>query len=443
MNKRIITLCAGIAALSASVMAANMPAGPEGSVNIDVTDIAQQNNNLVVTLNVAAPGVDMPSKLKTVYAPVITNGTDTAYFDCISVSGLKRWNHDLADGTNCPVTIQGWGKAKGSLLTPAQGAGYSVSGSNGNYTVVVSMPYADWMQLATFGIDVCNYGCAWCIPSHDEIFEAFYPLAETNFVPEVYVAEIEYLTPAAEAVKNRNLLSHAYIDFRVNQTNILPNFRDNKSELAKIKATIDSINADNDLNVTNIHVQGYASPEGPYNNNVRLAKGRTEALANYMIKQYKLPKDVVTTSWEPAINWQGLREWLQNNTIENGPQILAIVNSDLPDFDRNQKIKTDYPTQYKWLLDNVYPGLRVSDYTLNFEVRGYDEAAEILEVMQTAPNKLSVAEIYEAASTQGQDSEVFAEAVQIAVNTYPDDQPGYLHSGWPPDHLDKYPQSHR
>lgn len=428
---KFVSLCAGLLAFSATAFAEQMPAGPDTSVSVDLLSVAQENDVVVVNFAVNTNGVKMPSKFKTVYVPTLTNGAETAFFESFAVTGEKRWNHDCVDGNASVVTFQGWDKKKaGSLLTPAQGAAYSVTNNGGNsYNVSFAMPYMEWMGDAVVGITCLNFGCTTCLPSQDLVEEQFYAMGQTDFLPLVFEPEIQYLTPSAEAVKERNHVSHAYLDFKVNQTNILPKYMNNPKELAAMKANIDSIKADSDLQVTNIHIQGFASPEGPYNNNVRLAKGRTEALKNYLIKEYKFDKDFITTSWDPAINWAGLREWLNNNNIDNKAQILDIVNSDLADFDRNQKIKTTYPQQYDYLLKNIYPSLRVSDYTLNFQVRAYDNVEEILEVMEVAPNKLSIDELFMAGSSNGVDSDVFAESVQVAVNTYPNEPTANLNAG--------------
>ena len=57
------------------------------------------------------------------------------------------------------------------------------------------------------------------------------------------------------------------------------------------------------MTITSLSIKGYASPEGPYANNERLAKGRTEALVDYVRNLYSFPAGLATTSWE-AEDWQ-------------------------------------------------------------------------------------------------------------------------------------------
>lgn len=434
MKSKFLLLGATAILMSGAAFAENYQAGPDSQASVNLVSFTQTGDVISVAFDVNAKGVKMPSKLKTVFQPMLINENDTACFGNFAIDGKKRWAHE--QGVN-PIVFQGWGKEAGQPLTacPVQNDCCSLTPQGGSYLVSFSMPYNLWMGDAYLVLDVQNYSCTTCYPSEDAIDNQYFVLAQADFLPLVYEPEIQYLTPAAEAIKQRDMTSSAYLDFKVNQTTILPKYMNNPKEIAKMKATIDSIQNDADIKVTSMHIHGMASPEGPYDNNVKLAKGRTEALKNYLVKEYKVSKDFITTSWDPAINWEGLRAYLNsdeakaNSVLTNRAEILDIVNSDLGDFDRNQKIKTTYASQYNWLLKNVYPSLRVSEYTLNFEVRGYDSVEEILEVMQVAPNKLSVAELFEAGSSNGNDTELFAQAVQIAVDTYPNDQEANLNAG--------------
>lgn len=423
-----------------SVFAETLPAGTNSKVSVEVSSIDLQDENLVVNMNLNTSGVKLDSKIKTVYQPMLINGLDTVYFQDFAVTGKKRWAHDYADGNASAITFRAWPGKKwlGTPLTPMPQASdnYAISGSDCNYDITYSIPYNVWMGNAQFVVCATTYYCTICCCGDDYTKKECFLLYETNFPPEEFVAEIVYAEPTNEMVKVRNIVSNAYVDFKVNQTTILPKYMDNPRELALIKASIDSIAADGDINITNITLHGMASPEGPFANNERLAKGRTDALRDYIIKQHKLPKDMVTSVYQPVINWQGLADWLQSpacqankGNVPNAADILAIVNSNMADFDRNQKIKTTYPDQYNWLLKNVYPDLRVTVYQVNFEVRSYESVAEIVDVMNNNPEKLSVYELYEAAISQGEDSQLFETAILTAVNTYPDDPSANLNAG--------------
>ena len=81
----------------------------------------------------------------------------------------------------------------------------------------------------------------------------------------------------------------------MNRTEIYEDYRRNPIELAKIRATIDTVRNDADTRITSIRIKGYASPEGSYANNTRLAQGRTETLKDYVQRLYNFPSGVMAT----------------------------------------------------------------------------------------------------------------------------------------------------
>lgn len=130
--------------------------------------------------------------------------------------------------------------------------------------------------------DLC--GCGWKV-----LQQSTEPVAQMDFrEPEEPQLLVEYIAPKHEAVKTRQLAGSAFLDFPVNRTEIHPQYRNNPRELAKIQATIDSVRNNRFATITAVDIKGYASPEGSYSNNARLAQGRATALRNYVRGLYDL-----------------------------------------------------------------------------------------------------------------------------------------------------------
>ena len=478
-----MTLLAVFPGIEAS--AYDVPVGDkEGSVmDIQINNIAPENGKICVDLGLDLQNVNIKSQLQQVFTPYMYNGSDTMRFESFSITGHKRL---LSNERNrreiTPVTFYKGKVANAAVDSKAdyipgsillRGNDYQLSAGNGvsTYTLQLSGKWEDWMQNATFGIDTEVMGCANCLKNIDGISEEWMPLAQTSYVQLSYFPEFLYVTPKAEAVKTRDISARAYIDFVVNRIEINPNYRRNPVELAKIRATIDSVRNDKDITITKLHISGTASPEGSYENNIRLAKGRTAALKDYVQGLYKFPQGLITTSYEP-VDWQGLAQFLEltlaigrdgsgyeENTqkldsirmdqfkaisqflsagagelsdvpkiLPHAQQILDIVNGSLEPYARNSKIRTTYPKEYDWLLKNVYPALRHSDYRIEFEIKHFTEAPEIIEVMQTQPNKLSLEELFVAANSQPEGSELYNRAFDLAVTMYPNDETANLNA---------------
>ena len=237
-----------------------------------------------------------------------------------------------------------------------------------------------------------------------------------------YTPVFDYITNVEieDSVKVRHLDGSAYIDFPVNLTKIFPDYHNNTYELNKITGTIDSVKADPDVTITSISIKGFASPEGSYSNNVRLAKGRTAALKAYVDEQYSFADDFIQTSYEPE-DWEGLRRWLERNPIDHREQILAIVDSDLEPDPKNTKIQRTYPAEYQFLLKTVYPFLRHSDYRIEYQIRSFTTLEDIMRVMRTEPQKLSLNEFYRAAAALEPGSRDYNEVFETAVRMFPND----------------------
>ncbi len=77
----------------------------------------------------------------------------------------------------------------------------------------------------------------------------------------IWAPDLAYITPAAETVKSRDLQGRAYIDFPVNVTEIRADYRGNAVELAKIRATIDSVRQDKDITLTSLSIKDSRLPK--------------------------------------------------------------------------------------------------------------------------------------------------------------------------------------
>lgn len=242
-----------------------------------------------------------------------------------------------------------------------------------------------------------------------------------RFPLEPYVPSLLYIRPEAEPIKTRKVSGSAFVDFPVNKTDIRPSYRNNVAELAKITGSIDEVKADSDVTITSIAIKGYASPESPYKNNERLAKGRTEALKKYVENLYNFDEGFIVTSYEPE-DWAGLERYVEASNLKHKSAILNLIRSDEEPDRKEWLIKSKYKEDYRFLLENCYPALRHSDYVIEYEVRHYVTPQEIEQVMNTAPQKLSLDEFYNLAQTYEPGSEELNELWEIAVRMFPNDE---------------------
>ncbi len=367
----------------------------ESDLNVQNVAVVKNGQNIDVKMNMDYTKLPMKSNQELKVTPVLRSGANYVALPSVIFAGRNRYfYHKRNEDVNCPILRNG----KQALM---------------NYEA--SVPFQNWMNNCELIIDYQFDGCC-----GTPVAQFSTPLSQICFTPPTYTADFVYIPPVAEKVKIRNEKGTAYIDFVVNKTEIDPSYRRNSTELAKITSTINKVKNDPDITLKSMSIKGFASPEGSYENNVRLAKGRTEALEAYVQKQYSFPEGFIRTSYDAA-NFAGLKAYLDTNEVKDKAGILEILASDLEPYAMNQKIRTTYPTEYAWLLKNVYPGLRKSDYQIEYQVRSYTDVNEIIEVMKITPQKLSLSEFYLAAQSMKPGSDEYNEVFDIAVKMFPED----------------------
>ncbi len=228
------------------------------------------------------------------------------------------------------------------------------------------------------------------------------------------------MVPAPKAQKTREIHGSAYVEFPVNVSKILPDYRTNSAELGKIIASIDTVKNDRDASVTSVWLKGFASPEGPWDNNVRLARERTASVKEYVDRLYNFPAGVMTTEFDPE-DWAGLRRYVESSNLEHKARILADIDSDLAPDAKEWRIKSTYPEEYRFLLENVYPGLRHTDYRISYTLRHYSDVNEIRRVLQERPQNLDLDEFYMLAAEYAPGTPEFTEVYETAVRMFPAD----------------------
>lgn len=391
MNKKILII------LSAVAVAMSAMAYSNDSTRVSALKIDRSADRLLVNMNIDAADLVKKSNRESWLTPVLT---DTASDGSVNTLRLPTV---MAGGRNRYYQAQ----RRGSKVALYRG---------GTIPYAANVAWEPWMEKAHLSLERVECGCC----GSDSVYTDT-PLATLDFVPRRFSMPFQYIEPTAEAVKTREIKGRAYIDFPVNRTEIYPDYRSNPRELAVIRSLIDSVRLDPDVSVQAMTFKGFASPEGPYNNNVRLAKGRTESLKDYVQGLYHFDPSVISTSYEPE-DWAGLREFMLTSGLDNRDAILAVIDSDLAPDAKDMKLRRDYPVQYAFLLKEVYPGLRHTDYTINYNIRSYSDPKEIMELVYTRPQNLSLNEFFVAARNVPTGSAEYNYIFETAARMYPDDE---------------------
>jgi Flp pilus assembly protein TadD len=149
--------------------------------------------------------------------------------------------------------------------------------------------------------------------------------------------------------------------------------------------------------LSNVEVSAYASPDGGFALNEKLANKRqtnTEEFVKKQMKQAKTEGDVEASY--TAQDWEGFQQLVQASDIQDKDVILRVLSMYKDPQEREQQIK-NMSHGFKELADGILPELRRARLTINYETIGRDDEA-IFNQFKSDPSKLSVEELIYAAS---------------------------------------------
>lgn len=389
-------MCPAFAATATSVETPSL-------LKVKRLEVLHLDTILQVSFDVDTHRLKPGSDRQVTFTPILKSqldAKDTVALKPITFAGRNRYYTHLREGDI----------AAGDLIYQA--------GKKGSVAYTRSTAWQPWMTNCDIIMREETQNC--CRPVKPQCDT---PIAEIRTISGNLinsVGEIEYIALTGDEAVELETEGSAYVDFIVNRTEILDNYRNNPTELKKITKSIDLIKNDPDATITRLSIKGFASPDGSYENNVRLAMGRTESLKEYVRKMYDFDPDIMHTNYEPE-DWDGLREWLETATLPNKDRIMDIVNSGMAPDERDMAIKREFPKQYKLLLDSVYPGLRHSDYTIRYKIKTYLDIEELKRVYKESPERLRPVDFYRIAQTYPEGSEEFEEVFLKASEIYPHD----------------------
>ena len=401
----LLTLTATLSAQQ-SIQLTGTKTGTDTQVSVQNIQVARTDQKTLLTMDFILDQLDVPSNRYRAFTPVIrsADGLQEQRLKTLIVSGRRQDIVFERDGID-DLYAANYDKIRRQNGQPQT---YSYSDAADNQP---------WFSGANVYVECDLCGCGDKL-KNDEAFLA------TLQKPDPYdLINLVDVVPAP-AKKERNLHGSAYITFVVDKWEVKPDYMNNRRELRKITDTLDVMVADPNVSVRQVKIHGYASPESPYEHNRMLATNRAKSLTDYVSKLYNLPANVFAPAEATPENWEGLRAAvvdMNEQTLPHKQQILALIDdTSLKPDPKEARIKQQYPDEYRYLLREVYPGLRRSDYDISFNFSDFT-LEQAKEIYKTKPYQLSVRELWDVAQTMEPGSPNYNKVLQQAVNIYPDD----------------------
>ncbi len=374
------------------------------SVSARDARLSRDGSSVVVDMKLDLSAMKLKSTRAVLLTPYIVSGSDSLALPSVGIYGRQRYYYYLRKDSDMIS-----GKDETTLRDDSR---------EDLIPYHTTAKYYDWMSGCELILVRRDYSCCESVTGQQEenlLHRALYVPAKPR------TPSVRYVSPSAEVVKTREVNGRANVIFPVNKVTIYPNLENNAAELGKIRASIDSIRLDSDITVTSISLKGYASPEGRYSSNERLASGRTNAIRDYILSFADFDRSIMHTDCVPE-DWDGFIASLQESTLAEKDRMLEIATSEtLTPDQKEQKLRRLAPKTYAGIVKNLFPTLRRTEYRIDYAIRSFSNPKEILEIMKTQPNKLSMQEFFLAASSLQPGSEEFNEVFETAARIYPDD----------------------
>ena len=307
--------------------------------------------------------------------------------------------------------------------------GEKVAGNNqtiqykvgGNYTMNTSFDYVPEMQKSDLYLTFDAYVGKKKV-NVPEVKVATGVISTSEFYKKTLASDGACIAPDSfQRVKAQK--QEAEIKFLINQANLRKSEMKNNS-VKEFVQMLKKINRDKEgLNIKNVEVAAYASPEGGVKFNDKLASKRQNTSEKYVKQTLKTTK--VNTDVDArytAQDWDGFQKLVAASNLQDKDVILRVLSMYQDPQEREQQIR-NMSAGFRELADGILPELRRSRLIINYETIGRSDD-QIKEQYNADPTKLSADELLYAAALE--DNADKKEAIyKKTAEIYPNDNRAY------------------
>ena len=353
----ILTSCSKLGALSADY------------VTVTPTPLEAVGGEVPATINATFPEKYMKKKATVTVTPIL--------------------KYEGGETTSASSTFQGEKVQGNGTIVPYK--------TGGNYTMRATFPYIEAMQQSDLYLrfDAMMGKKAVKLP---DLKVGYGVIATSDLLRHIIGSTNPAMAPDAyqRIIKQKQ---EAQIKYLVNQANVRASELKTNSiqDFAKI---LKEINDNQEtLKLQNIEVSAYASPEGRYDFNEKLAEKRQDTSSSFVndqLKKNKIQTDVDTKF--TAEDWDGFQQLVSTSTIQDKDIILRVLSMYQDPAERETQIR-NMSVVYDELAKGILPELRRARLIANYDVIGRSDE-QIQQQFQTDAQELSIEELLYGANLQ-------------------------------------------
>lgn len=182
------------------------------------------------------------------------------------------------------------------------------------------------------------------------------------------------LLPVAASAQADNTITTAdtvgvKIYFRQGYSTLQPAFRGNGIRLNEFMRRVSEMHGDSTARLNSIDIVAYASPEGPYTLNRKLARKRAENISTYLRGNMPFLSGSLFNVQPKGIDWNGLAAMVEASDMRYRSEVLNILRNVPETTYRNGKLVDSRLKRlmdlrggrpYNYMLEHFFPELRAA-----------------------------------------------------------------------------------
>ena len=203
-------------------------------------------------------------------------------------------------------------------------------------------------------------------------------------------------------------------------------------EMKKLEAYIKEAATKENMNLNGIDVRSYASPDGAYDFNEKLANQREKNSSAFLKKQMKKGKveqykdENFFKDFVVAEDWDGFKKAMEESNIQDKELILRVLSMHSDPEVREREIR-NIASAFAVVADQILPKLRRSLFVVNTELIGKSDD-ELKALAKSNPSDLNVEELLYSATLFDNNNDKLS-IYEACMRQFPNDWRGFNDAG--------------
>lgn len=388
--------------------------GGGNTLETEPTDIGVCGNSLILKTSVKIPPEMFSSEKRMIVQPALYNVTrrQLQYMTPIVYDG---WRYDVTQ-----ERMLDWDMTKDPLLPYQQVKNNGRKGENRitiNDSIYVENTDEDFMFIVMSSLE--NYNRVIYADTFELARGTVNPLRFLTYNTKPQPMNEDRFKPLPE-VEMRDSKGEMQLTFPVGKSRLDLSLGNNAAELHAMLVEFSTIENDPNMTLKQFSISGYASPEGRYESNKRLAQSRVNATMDYIMQMLnpELSKDAQKITHSEVSPWEDVVTLLRNDNLSDEADALQAVIDRYSGFDARSAAVTRLPFYRSLIVTKYLPQLRRVNYIISYSRYRPLTDEEIEELYAKNPTGLTKYQYYRLYTSRK--DEAREEALVNALKAHPD-----------------------